>query len=125
MAGVARPKLDRTTAKAAMLRRAAAAPPREPLGPTMSDVKLADLRAVAVSCRENSMRFEGFRQNVLVSSLGWPDDVVEQFLYDHADNIGFLRDYGDLDLSKIEWDVEVIRSRNSSTCRRGRLMVTV
>ena len=36
----------------------------------MSDVKLADLRDVAVSCREmavscreNSMRFEGFRQN--------------------------------------------------------------
>jgi hypothetical protein len=57
----------------------------------MSDVKLADLREVAVSCRENSMRFEGFRQNALVSSLGWPDDVVEQFLYDHADNIGFLR----------------------------------
>ena len=54
------------------------------------------------------MRFEGFRQNALVSSLGWPDDVVEQFLYDHADNIGFLRDYGDLDLTKIEWDVEVI-----------------
>ena len=74
----------------------------------MSDVKLADLREVAVSCRENSMRFEGFRQNALVSSLGWPDDVVEQFLYDHADNIGFLRDYGDLDLSKIDWDVEVI-----------------
>jgi len=91
-----------------MLRRAAAAPPQEPLGPTMSDVKLADLRAVAVSCRENSMRFEGFRQNALVSSPGWPDDVVEQFLYHHADNIGFLRDYGDLDLSKIEWDVEVI-----------------
>jgi hypothetical protein len=63
----------------------------------MSDVKLADLRDVAVSCRENSMHFEGFRQNALVSSLGWPDDVVEQFLYDHADNIGFLRDYGDLD----------------------------
>jgi len=53
----------------------------------MSDVKLADLRDVAVSCRENSMRFEGFRQNALVSSLGWPDDVVEQFLYDHADTV--------------------------------------
>ncbi len=54
------------------------------------------------------MRFEGFRQNALVCSLGWPDDVVEQFLYDHADNIAFLRDYGDLDLSKMRWDVEVI-----------------
>jgi hypothetical protein len=46
----------------------------------MSGVKLTDLRDLAVLCRENSMRFEGFRQNALVSSLEWPDDVVEQFL---------------------------------------------
>ena len=74
----------------------------------MNDVNLADLSDLAVSCRENSMRFEGFRQDALVSSLGWPDDVVEQFLYDHADNIGFLHDYGYLDLSRIRWNVEVI-----------------
>jgi hypothetical protein len=74
----------------------------------MNDVNLSDLSDLAVSCRETSMHFEGFRQNALISSLGWPDDVLEQFLYDHADKIGFLRDYGNLDLSKIKWDVEVI-----------------
>ena len=74
----------------------------------MNDVNLSDLSDLAVSCRETSMHFEGFRQNALISSLAWPDDVLEQFLYDHADNIGFLRDYGDLDLCKIKWDVEVI-----------------
>jgi hypothetical protein len=74
----------------------------------MNDVNLADLSTLAVSCRENSMRFEGFRQNALVSSLGWPDDVLEQFLYEHADNAGFLCDYGDLDLSRMKWDAEVI-----------------
>jgi hypothetical protein len=74
----------------------------------MNDVNLSDLGDLAVSYRETSMHFEGFRQNALISSLGWPDDVLEQFLYDHADNIGFLRDYGNLDLSKINWDVEVI-----------------
>lgn len=74
----------------------------------MSDVNLADFSDLAVSCRESSMCFEGFRQKPQVSSLGWPDDVLEQFLYDHADNTGFLNDYGDIDLSKIKWDVEII-----------------
>ena len=74
----------------------------------MNDVNLSDLSDLAVSCRETSMHFEGFRQNSLISSLGWPDDVLEQFLYDHADNIGFSRDYGKLELSKIKWDVEII-----------------
>src|ERR1700722_88153 len=74
----------------------------------MKDINLGDLRELAVSCRESRTQFEAFRQNAVVSSLEWPDDVVEQFLYDHADNIGFLRDYGDLDLSTIGWDVEVI-----------------
>ena len=57
------------------------------------------------------MRFEGFRQNALVSSLGWPDDVVEQFLYDHADKHRVLARCGRLDSSEIEWDVEVTRSK--------------
>jgi hypothetical protein len=71
MSGAASPQLnedDREGCHAAVEQQPA--PPREPLGPTMSDVKLADLRDVAVSCRDNSMRFEGFRQNALVSSLG-------------------------------------------------------
>jgi hypothetical protein len=59
-------------------------------------------------CRAGRAACASTASVALVSSLGWPDDVVEQFLYDHADNIGFLRDYGDLDLSKIEWDVEII-----------------
>jgi len=108
-----------------MLRRAAVALLRESPGPTMSDVNLAGFGDVAVSFRENSMRFEGFRQNALVSSLGWPDDVVEQFLYDHADNNAFLRDYGDPDLSKIEWDVEVISVEELIEIPMGRLMVNV
>ena len=96
MSGAASPQLDEDDREGCRAASNSSRPPRKPLGPTMNDVKLADLRDVAVSCREDSMRFEGFRQNALVSSLGWPDDVVEQFLYDHADNIGFLRDYGDL-----------------------------
>src|SRR6476660_3068780 len=76
--------------------------------PSVDDVNLADLSDLALACREGKMRFEGFRQDTQVSLLGWPDDVVEQFLYDHADNDGFLHDYRDLDLCKVKWDVEVI-----------------
>lgn len=79
-----------------------------PVGPSVDDMNLTDLSNLALSCRGSRMRFEGFRQDTRVSLLGWPDDVVEQFLYDHADNDGFLRDYGDLDLWKVKWDVEVI-----------------
>lgn len=71
-------------------------------------MKLAALSDLARSCRESNMRFEGFRTNNLVRSLRWPDDVAEQFLYDHADNIGFLCDYGNLDLFALRWDVEIV-----------------
>jgi hypothetical protein len=43
-----------------------------------------------------------------VQRLQWPDDVLEQWLYDHADNGAFLQDYWDVDLSRINWEVEVI-----------------
>lgn len=74
----------------------------------MANVRLADFADLAVSCRESRLRFEGFRTDALVSSLRWPDDVVEQLLYDHADNDAFLRDYGDIDLSRVQWDVEIV-----------------
>lgn len=43
-----------------------------------------------------------------VARLHWPDDVVEQWLYDHADNASFRKDYGLVDISEIDWQVEVL-----------------
>jgi hypothetical protein len=74
----------------------------------MGDMRLADIADLAVSCREGSLSLEGFCRDGRVSGLGWPTDVVEQFLFDHADYPGFLHDYGDLDLCKITWRVETI-----------------
>ncbi|MGW4421951.1 hypothetical protein [Streptosporangium sp. NPDC004631] len=74
----------------------------------MDTMKLADLAGLALSCRENAMGFEGFRTSAMVSSLRWPADVVEQFLYDHADNGAFLRDYGNIDLSTVRWEVTAV-----------------
>jgi hypothetical protein len=72
-------------------------------------VYLADFSIIAQSCRESERcGFEAFRYDPKVLSLRWPADVLEQWLYDHADNGAFLQDYGDVDLSNIEWNVEAI-----------------
>jgi hypothetical protein len=71
-------------------------------------MRLRDLSRLAVSSRECAEEFAGFRANALVQSLNWPDDVVEQLLYDHADNVGFLRDYGHIDLSRVTWGAELV-----------------
>ncbi|WP_271217570.1 hypothetical protein [Streptosporangium carneum] len=72
-------------------------------------MRLGELAELAVSCRERPrLGFQGFRTDDKVLALRWPADVVEQFLYDHADYDGFLRDYGDVDLSAVAWDVEII-----------------
>lgn len=69
---------------------------------------MADFTAIAQECRESRFKFEAFRQDPIVVNLGWPDDVLEQWLYDHADKGTFLEDYGTVDPSRIRWDVEVV-----------------
>jgi hypothetical protein len=50
--------------------------------------------------------FQVFHESLRVASLGWPEEVVRQWLYDHGDHTWFLEDYGTLDLSRIRWDLE-------------------
>lgn len=74
----------------------------------MGLMQLAEFTSIAQECRENQLKFEAFRQHPKVLSLGWPDEVLEQWLYDHADNDSFLEDYGAVNLSQIHWDVEAV-----------------
>lgn len=74
----------------------------------MAGVNLVDLADLMACRRDDGMGFESFRMNPAIASLQWPDDVVEQFLFDHGDNSGFLCDYGRIDLSRVRWDVEVL-----------------
>lgn len=71
---------------------------------------LAEVARIVRSCRDSdrAYNFESFRREPTVAALRWPADVLEQWLYDHADNEHFLQDYGAVDLSSIAWDVEVI-----------------
>ncbi len=71
-------------------------------------VYLSDYTALSRSCREDQSGFQSFRSHPQVIGLHWPDDVLEQWLYDHAGNASFLVDYARLDLSLIRWGVEAV-----------------
>ncbi|MGP8896689.1 hypothetical protein, partial [Enterobacter asburiae] len=42
----------------------------------------------------------------LIMQLGWPNDVVEQWLFDHAAHLAFHIDYGHIDLETLDWTLE-------------------
>lgn len=69
---------------------------------------LADFTALSRDCWQSGKGFGAFRLNDIVAQLDWPDDVLEQWLYDHAGNDAFLVDYGKVDLTRISWSVEAI-----------------
>ncbi len=43
-----------------------------------------------------------------ISALNWPDEVVEQWPFDHAGNPSFIDDYGHLDLAEVQWAKELV-----------------
>ncbi|KFZ80837.1 hypothetical protein ED92_10950 [Amycolatopsis sp. MJM2582] len=69
-------------------------------------MRIADYTLISQDCHEDGSGFAGFRRHPEVAGLGWPDDVLEQWLYDHAGNEAFLLDYADVDLAQISWEVE-------------------
>ncbi len=80
---------------------------------------LADFTDLSRSWREQASGFCGFRTSDAARTLAWPDDVLEQWLYDHSGHDPFLRDYGKVDLSCIRWNVEVITTDLFSTLETG------
>ncbi|GIE81717.1 hypothetical protein Aph02nite_76670 [Actinoplanes philippinensis] len=69
---------------------------------------LADYTRLSRSCNEGNSGFTSFKYHPDVLELQWPDDVLEQWLYDHAANESFLDDYGAIDLSRLQWKVEAV-----------------
>jgi hypothetical protein len=45
-----------------------------------------------------------------VASLDWPDDVLEQFLFDHGNKPGFVAAYGHLDLRDMRWRIRTFKA---------------
>ena len=65
------------------------------------------------------LSFDRFRVDPALATLQWPDDVLEQFLFDHGDNGAFLYDYGGIELSEISWRLERIPAADFSGMPTG------
>ncbi|MCV7719385.1 hypothetical protein M3C89_004715 [Micrococcus luteus] len=73
-------------------------------------MKLMDFAQLSEQAVEGSYsRDRGLRQflsHPVVVQLGWPDEVVEQWLFDHATCDPFHIDYGHIDLRHVDWALE-------------------
>ncbi|MEU5163843.1 hypothetical protein AB0G74_30105 [Streptomyces sp. NPDC020875] len=84
-------------------------------------MKLKDLSLLMARRRAGGLSYgyDSFRVDPTVAPLQWPDDVLEQFLFDHGDNDLFLRDYGGIDLREITWTEETIPAADFTTMPTG------
>ncbi|MFD7706586.1 hypothetical protein [Streptomyces sp. NPDC059786] len=57
-------------------------------------MKLSDLSPLMTRRQDGGLSFARFRADPSLVSPQWPDDVLEQFLFDHGDNAAFVHDYG-------------------------------
>lgn len=71
-------------------------------------MRLADFADLAQRCRESGYGFTEFQRQDMVADLRWPADVIEQWIYDHAGSVSFLRDYENVDLAQVDWQVEAL-----------------
>lgn len=82
-------------------------------------MQLSDISESARLCREIECGLLKFMRIPQVQSLGWPADVLEQWLYDFADHEPFLQDYADVLLEQISWQVEAIAVDDFMTMPTG------
>lgn len=71
-------------------------------------MKLSDLGPLMARRQDGGLSYDRFRVDPALAALQWPDDVLEQFLFDHGANTPFVIDYGGIDLRDITWQLELI-----------------
>ncbi|MGW2410269.1 hypothetical protein ACWCXK_38015 [Streptomyces sp. NPDC001739] len=71
-------------------------------------MKLSDLSSFLAGREGGGLSYDRFRADPALASLQWPDDVLEQFLFDHGDNGAFVYDYGHIDLREVRWQLKTI-----------------
>ncbi|MFF4961407.1 hypothetical protein ACFY2Z_31050 [Streptomyces sp. NPDC001222] len=75
---------------------------------TPGGMKLSDLSPLMARREDGGLGYDRFRADPALASLHWPDDVLEQFLFDHGDNGAFVSDYDSIDLLEVKWQLETI-----------------
>lgn len=87
-----------------------------PKGPC---VHIQDFEALSVRCIENVPGLPAFLDDPGVQALRWPDDVIEQLLFDHAANGAFQVDYGHINLNSVIWSRELVPTYQFLTMPTG------
>ncbi|MET7903859.1 hypothetical protein ABZS86_21400 [Streptomyces sp. NPDC005355] len=82
-------------------------------------MKLSDLSPLMTRREDGGLSYDRFRADPALASLQWPDDVLEQFLFDHGDNAAFVYDYGSIDLRAVTWQLETIPAADFNTMPTG------
>ncbi|WP_331745382.1 hypothetical protein OG245_37645 (plasmid) [Streptomyces sp. NBC_01116] len=83
-------------------------------------MKLNDLGPLMARRQDGRLSFDRFRSDPALAALHWPDDVLEQFLFEHGDNGAFVHDYGTIDLRHITWQLETIPAADFHTMPTGK-----
>ncbi|NKE09026.1 MULTISPECIES: hypothetical protein [Kocuria] len=83
-------------------------------------MRLVHFTDLAHRCRESGYGFAEFQRQDIVVDLRWPADVIEQWIYEHAGNASFLRDYENVDLAQVGWQVEALPVETFMTMQTGR-----
>lgn len=83
-------------------------------------MKLNDLGPLMARRQDGGLSFDRFRSDPALAALHWPDDVLEQFLFEHGDNGAFVHDYGTIDLRHITWQLETIPAADFHTMPTGK-----
>jgi len=73
-------------------------------------VTLEDLVDIPRPGWENAGTFEAFLNRPIVRSLGWPDEVVNEWLWSHGRHPPFLQDYRTVDLQQVSWSLVTVPS---------------
>ncbi|MFE8965062.1 hypothetical protein [Streptomyces iakyrus] len=82
-------------------------------------MNLNDLGPLMVRRQDGRLSFDRFRADPALAAVEWPDDVLQDFLFEHGDHGPFVDDYGHLDLSAVTWTLETIPAPDFHTMPTG------
>ena len=64
-------------------------------------------------------RFAAFLDRPDIAALGWPAEVVRQWLWEFGDRDAFGNDYGSVPLDRVAWDLEEVAGAAFDTMPTG------
>lgn len=82
-------------------------------------VYLQNLRWIPRPGSAGAGSLQDFLEHPAIAPLGWPGEVVRQWLWEHGVRESFLRDYAGVDLSRICWSLESVPAANFDTMPTG------